>query len=101
MKLVKWPTDPNHHQHTHHWCPGCQRLHVLPDRWTRTGPDSEPTYVPSFLQHERLGPCHYIITKGVIYFQADCFHSMAGSTIPMPDIPEMTLARLTEAVFER
>lgn len=104
MKLIKWPQNVHEGQgqNTYHWCPGCERLHVLPDGWTRTGPDEAPTYTPSFLQHSVRGQgnnCHYFITAGVIRYQADSWHTLRGD-VPMPDIPGHVVARLTEEVFK-
>lgn len=31
-----------------HWCPGCEEVHVLPDRWTFNGDLDSPTFTPSF-----------------------------------------------------
>jgi hypothetical protein len=100
MKLVKWPTKAEHGQHTYHWCPACEKLHVLPDSWSRSGPDEAPSYSPSFLQYDARpeGNCHYIITAGVIQFCPDSWHKR-GDAVPMPEIPETVLAKLTEEVF--
>lgn len=100
MKIVRWPVDSTDTQNTYHWCPACECLHELPDRWTRTGPDSAPTYTPSFVQHRPKDPCHYVITEGRIQFVGDSWHGRTD-TIEMPDIPEHVLADLTDAIFNR
>lgn len=107
MKLAKWPEHQETAQHNYHWCPACEKLHVIPDetgrRWTRSGPDDAPTYSPSFLQYDAKGPgknCHYIITNGILHFCSDSWHGRTDS-LPMPNIPQAVLNRLTDAVFER
>ena len=87
-----------------HWCPGCEEMHPLPDGWQFNGNLDSPTFSPSFLQtfvrwtggvdEHGLGlgekqnlTCHYILTDGVLHFQADCFHGLAGKSVPLPDLP--------------
>lgn len=93
-----------------HWCPACLEMHPLPDSWTFDGNLERPTFTPSFKhsghQLER-GPdgtwtgewvrdgsgapipsvCHYVLTAGVLHFQADCTHALAGQAVPLPEIP--------------
>ncbi len=86
-----------------HWCPGCQKTHILPWRrggWTYNGDPAQPTFMPSFRHswNEWEGTadagravakvCHYIITGGVLAFCADCTHALAGKIVPMTPIPE-------------
>lgn len=99
MKLVKWPEDTSRHQHTYHWCPACEELHPLPDRWTREGPDDAPTYRPSFVQHLKRGDCHYVITDGRMQYIGDSWHKR-DDTIAMPDIPDDVAADLTAELFK-
>lgn len=93
-----------------HWCPGCQEIHILPDRWHFSGNLDNPSFRPSF-KHEGLRRvfangswtgewvrdangntipylCHYIVTDGNLQFQGDCTHALSGKTVPMPDLPE-------------
>jgi hypothetical protein len=79
-----------------HWCPGCEEMHVLPLNrgWTFNGNHDCPTFTPSFLHTfnrppEEDGPeiCHYILTDGVLNFCGDCTHSLAGRSVPLPDLP--------------
>lgn len=99
------------------WCPGCQQLHrILVDgvseagpRWQWNGDAERPTITPSILvqgvvpltdaeldAYERGEPlpqpvprvCHVFVTDGRIQFLGDCTHSLAGQTVPMPDLPE-------------
>lgn len=100
MKLIKWPADGKSLEpFTYHWCPACEKLHVLPDTWARSGPDDAPTYVPSFrhtMRDDRI--CHYVITAGMIQFCPDSWHKRED-IVPMPDIPDRVAANLTESVF--
>jgi hypothetical protein len=32
--------------------------------------------------------CHYVITAGQVAYCNDCTHTMAGQTVPMPELPE-------------
>ena len=79
-----------------HWCPGCQEIHQLPwpDRgWTFDGNADRPTFTPSF-KHQwfrkpvaTLETCHYVLTAGVLHFQSDCTHILAGQVVPLPELP--------------
>jgi hypothetical protein len=92
-----------------HWCPGCEEMHRLPDSWTFDGNLESPTFRPSF-KHEGVQcvvvegqwtgewkldsagktipyVCHYVLTAGQLNFCADSTHSLAGQTVPLPDLP--------------
>lgn len=93
-----------------HWCPACEEMHPLPDSWTFDGNLEQPTFSPSFKQegvrrvfqdgrwtgewvrdaNGNTVPvvCHYILTAGILHFQADCTHAMAGQTVLLPKLPE-------------
>lgn len=92
-----------------HWCPGCQEMHPLPDSWAFDGNLESPTFTPSFKQEgvqrvfingkwtgawkrDAEGKtipfiCHYILTGGVLNFCSDSTHSLAGQSLPLPDLP--------------
>lgn len=92
-----------------HWCPACQEMHPLPDNWTFNGKPESPTFTPSFKQsgvqrifidgkwtgewkRDARGNvipfiCHYVLTDGILNFCSDCSHSMAGKSIPLPQLP--------------
>lgn len=96
-----------------HWCPACQEMHSLPDGWQFNGNVEKPTFSPSFRHtgikrnvvggrwvgegkeawlYDAAGQpipevCHYILTDGVLNFCGDCTHSMAGKSVPMPELP--------------
>lgn len=98
-------------------CPGCQDpqelsdgttynpsgVHMLPfsgdagsrAMWQWDGNLEEPTLTPSILSSngpysdtgKPLGICHSFLIGGVFQFLDDCTHSMAGQSVPMPDLP--------------
>lgn len=92
------------------WCPACEEAHPLPKGWTFDGNLDAPTFTPSFkhtgkqtvkvngrwtggwVRDENGNAldwcCHYIITAGQVAFCGDSTHSLAGKTVPMPDLPD-------------
>lgn len=46
-----------------------------------------PTFAPSLLCNgdDPKSRCHSVITGGKIAFQEDCYHTLAGKTVDMPD----------------
>ena len=100
------------------WCPGCEQpdpdgqmvggLHMLPINNTITSPSWDwdgnlkaPTLSPSILtRHDyytgpdtppRVFICHSFLRGGVFEFLGDCTHSLAGQSVPMPDLPAWAL----------
>lgn len=93
-----------------HWCPGCEELHQLPDRWRFDGNLEGPTFHPSFkhsgMQTEKVDGvwtgawvrdaegepvpfvCHYNLLGGKLMFCDDSTHALRGQTVPLPDLPE-------------
>jgi Family of unknown function (DUF6527) len=96
-------------------CPGCDSPHVIPikpyraDGWDFDGNEAVPTFAPSILVHEVrvaadadpatvMAPykpgdvysprCHSFVRGGRIEFLSDCGHSLAGKTVPLPEIEE-------------
>lgn len=75
-------------------CPGCGEVHVLvTPRWTFDGNMEAPTVTPSLRctykwPDEAQVCCHFIITKGMIFFCTDCTHPNVGKTLPMKDISD-------------
>lgn len=93
-----------------HWCPACADTHQLPDRgWTFNGDFEKPTFTPSFKHNgvqrilvdgewngewvrDAAGKavpfvCHYILTKGQLFFCGDCTHAMKNKVVPLPEWP--------------
>jgi hypothetical protein len=85
-----------------HWCPGCERMHVVPDGWEFDGDVERPTFKPSVrityngcdagqLRDGKRAPsacCHYTLTAGKLQFCGDSTHALAGKTVPLPPLPE-------------
>jgi hypothetical protein len=80
------------------WCPGCKRAHVIPFinapppapsvpvLWCYDGNPMSPTITPSLRVMTLDGKesaCHVVVTSGVLNFQADCKHALAGKSVPM------------------
>lgn len=75
-------------------CPGCGYGHsfrVNADagrpQWTWNGSVEEPTFAPSLMVNRDFpaARCHSIVTDGKIAFLTDCFHTLAGQTVDLPD----------------
>lgn len=72
-------------------CPGCGGCHWFrtdPSRaphWTWNGDKVRPTLAPSILAGAS-GPyqCHSFVRDGQIQFLPDCWHPLAGQTVPLP-----------------
>jgi hypothetical protein len=91
-------------------CPGCAEadsnsgLHMLPvnttvhsPSWTWDGNLDAPTLEPSILTKSGPDPalstsvCHSFVRAGSFEFLADSTHSLAGQTVPMPDLPSWAI----------
>ena len=92
-----------------HWCPGCQEMHVIPDRWSFDGNVDRPTFNPSVkitgkqvvvVNGKWTGEwvrdangnlldmcCHYFLHHGELKYCADSTHALAGKTVPLPELP--------------
>lgn len=69
-------------------CPGCgYGHHAAVPRWSWNGSFEAPTFKPSLLvnSHDPASRCHSFVTDGKIQFLSDCFHSLAGKTVDIPD----------------
>lgn len=78
-------------------CPGCNEGHGISEGWSFDGDYERPTFAPSFLTWLPPNPeatrepfisgkrCHSFIRAGMIEFQSDCSHALAGQTVPLPD----------------
>jgi hypothetical protein len=84
-----------------HFCPACNSKHSIPNyegkpHWDFNGNFDSPTFTPSINLQRWNGPdndpqwlilrCHYFIRDGLILYQTDCTHSMAGQTTKLPDL---------------
>lgn len=87
-----------------HYCPGCERMHVIPDSWKFDGNVDCPTFDPS-VNITYPGPdagkmgddghrapqacCHYFLKAGILNFCGDSTHKLAGlQSVELPDLPE-------------
>lgn len=78
------------------YCPGCDEHHpirVKGDRadgagpWKWNGDLVNPTVSPSLLcnKSDPATRCHSFIKNGNWQFLGDCFHELAGQTVPIPE----------------
>lgn len=75
-----------------HYCPGCEQMHAIyvdvphpnGSRWTYNDNHDQPSFKPSV---SITGQCHYYLTDGMLIFQSDCAHKLAGQTVHLPDLP--------------
>ena len=78
------------------FCPGCQCGHKVTVAgdvqpvWSWNNSYESPTFSPSvlvgsdFTFTERR--CHSFVNNGEIQFLSDCYHDLAGKTVPLPDV---------------
>ncbi len=79
-------------------CPGCGNAHAVPYTTQRPPPAGpqwffdenfdSPTIEPSLLIFQRDGKtaeCHVVVTNGILNYQSECVHSLAGKSVPMQD----------------
>jgi len=78
-----------------HWCPGCEEMHVIyvaaPARitWSFGGDIQRPSFSPSVRITAHKGSvCHYFLTSGELRYCTDSTHRLAGTNVPLPDLPE-------------
>lgn len=76
-------------------CPGCNGEHAVDDKtWQFNGSFDSPTFQPSILYLEFMGPkddsvshvCHSYVTGGKIRFLDDCTHELKGQTVELPEV---------------
>jgi len=80
------------------FCPACKHTHPvtltapnLDDDtpiWSLSGTPEMPTLSPSVkIVCADVVLCHFILTDGVMRFQSDFEHDLAGQWVDLPDIP--------------
>ncbi len=95
------------YEHLMFVCPGCIEmlggtgLHALPvntslksPAWTFDGNLERPTLSPSILTYGRAGTsdrCHSFMRAGALEYLGDCTHSLAGTTVELPELPAWVL----------
>lgn len=87
-KLYDAGTDSNGQRRLWFECPGCGNTHAFAvPRWNWNGSMTAPTFTPSLLcnKDQPTSRCHSFVTDGKIQFLADCWHSLAGQTVEIPD----------------
>lgn len=84
-------------------CPGCRYGHMIrvdasaSPSWSWNGDMVKPTFSPSLnvMPNGGLRPrgpgvssgqCHSFVENGMIRFLSDCWHELAGQTVPLPAI---------------
>ncbi len=91
-----------------HYCPACSELHPFwceePNssgaKWTWNGDAFFPTFKDSMNikiggGHDRPARvCHYILSAGHIAYCPDSTHILSGTTVELPDIPEIIKTRI-------
>jgi hypothetical protein len=77
-------------------CPGCGYHHSVAVNgthnessasWGWNGDLENPTFTPSVLVNASMPEhrCHSFVREGKIEFLSDCFHSLAGQTVELPE----------------
>jgi hypothetical protein len=85
-----------------HYCPACKDTHVATTvrppgdsgpKWDLSGSPEHPSLSPSVRvswgrtgEKERI--CHYFLKAGVFDYCSDSTHAMAGTRVPLPDMPK-------------
>jgi len=79
-------------------CPGCGESHIVKtmgdDSWSFNNDYDHPTLSPDVNAYEPtnapppLEPrCHFRLERGVISFEADSGHALAGKSVELPELP--------------
>lgn len=80
--------------HCHYLCPGCGYVHAFsPKVHAYNGDGNNPTISPSLLHNNPQGhhTCHSYIKNGMIQFLDDCWHTLKGKTVELPQYDESKL----------
>jgi len=80
--------DPKYKGVMAFYCPGCNCQHPFDlERWEWNGSMDKPTFTPSLLcnQDYPQSRCHSFVKDGMIQFLDDCWHSLKGKTVEIPD----------------
>ena len=71
------------------FCPGCKNAHRVPvagpKAWEWNGDIDKPTIYPSYRVVDVEFGCHLYIKNGMVEYLADCHHTFAGQTVPLPE----------------
>lgn len=83
------------------WCVGCDESHIWQveatkgPNWEWDGNIEAPTVSPSILTDGSRPEqrCHVFIKNGMIEYLGDCWHKLAGQTVPMVDVPDWLIKK--------
>ena len=88
IKLHAFKTDADGSINYVFHCPGCNHGHPINvPRWTWNESLDKPTFSPSLLCNgfDPKSRCHSFIKNGMVQFLNDCWHTLAGQTVEIPD----------------
>ncbi len=79
-----------------HWCEGCGGTHWINTTernslnaiWKFNKDVNVPTFHPSIKITAHEYCCHYFIKAGVIQYQSDCTHKLAGQDLQLKDMKD-------------
>lgn len=82
------------------WCPGCDRQHwfkiTTPEpHWDYNRDRARPSVEGEILvtNYPEMTRCRVRVVDGSAVFGDDCFHILAGSTVPLPTISAVQQSR--------
>ena len=86
--------------HYYMFCPGCNEIHGVDERWDFNDNFTYPTFGPSLLVttdwhekgkgHEKRR-CHSFIKGGEWVFLKDSNHELAGKRVKIPPLPDWVM----------
>lgn len=100
MKVVKIKHLWDNSIHCQYFCPGCGHEHAFsPFIHTYNDDGEKPTISPSLLHSnpQNHQTCHSFIKEGKIEFLSDCWHSLKGQIV---ELPEFDISRFDHKYVE-
>jgi hypothetical protein len=93
MAVILLLSETENVAHYAFWCPGCNDVHVINEKWEFDDNYDEPTIFPSILvEYGATGArCHLFVEKGYMRFLADTTHELTEQTVPMGPLPAWLL----------
>lgn len=92
--MAKLHADENDPNLLYFFCPGCNEAHSFTvngevgsdgQTYTWNGDLTNPSITQEIVRNVTNGMCHFEITAAQIQFFADCWHSLKGQTVTLPD----------------
>lgn len=85
------------------WCPGCDDLHQVDDKWQVNDTGGLLTISPSVLVSRQFSDyahgrgivddrCHSFVRGSHIEFLSDCTHKLAGQTVQLAPLPDWLIS---------